>query len=351
MRIAQLATNVERVPPAGYGGTELIVSLLTEELIRRGHEVTLFATADSLTEATLVSVADKPLRSDPAQPPTRWQAFDVRLLIKLEQMQSEFDVVHNHMGWQALPILSKLSCAVVSTNHNPVKPYAEEIYLAHQDLPYVAISEAYKRLNFPDQLNYVNVVYNGIQCQDFGHVPGRKRDHLLFIGRLGKAKGTVDALDIAKKLGLPIKLAGKVDDNEQAYFDKEIKPRLDEPGVEFVGEVDSKTKLDLYRSAIAVVYPVAFEEPFGLVMVESLACGTPVMAFKRGSVPEVLSNGETAVIGNTVEELVSRFDEITRIQPETCLKRARDLFDVKRMVDGYEAVYNRISKKAPATVR
>lgn len=352
MRIAQLATNVERVPPAGYGGTELIVSHLTEELLRRGHEVTLFATADSITDAALVSVTDKPLRSDPTQPPTRWQAFDIRLLLKLQEMQSQFDIVHNHMGWQALPILSNLSCPVVSTNHNPVKPYAEDIYLSYRRLPYVAISQAYQKLNFPAQLNYVKVIYNGIKCDDFAAKElSPKRDNLLFIGRLGKAKGTVAALEIAKRLGLPLKLAGKIDDNEQDFFESEIKPRLEWPGMEFVGEVNATQKLELYKSAIAVVYPVAFDEPFGLVMAESLASGVPVMAFNRGSVSEILSDGETAVIGNSIEELVARFDEIARIQPQVCIDRARRLFDVSTMVDGYESVYKLVTAEAPVSVR
>jgi glycosyltransferase involved in cell wall biosynthesis len=346
LRIAQLATNVERVPPAGYGGTELVTSLLTEELINRGHEVTLFATADSVTQARLVSVTDRPLRTDPDQPVGRWAAFDLRLLLKLEAMQDQFDIVHNHMGWSALSELDRLRCKSVSTNHNLINQFVADIYLAFKHLPYVAISNAYKRLNFENELNYVGVVYNGINTSSYAHLPQRKRDYLLFLGRLGRSKGTVEAIEIARRLGLPMKLAGKIDDYDYDYFDEKIKPCLGKDGIDFIGEVDLKQKTELYQGALAVVYPIDFDEPFGLVMAESLACGTPVMAFNRGSVPEVLSDGETAVIGRTVDELVSRFPEIGRITPEACVNRVRRLFDVKTMVDGYEQVYAKILQNA-----
>jgi glycosyltransferase involved in cell wall biosynthesis len=238
MRIAQLATNVESVPPEGYGGTELVVHLLTEELIKRGHEVTLFATGDSRTSARLVSVTDKALRVDDRYGRAQWQAFDIRLLLKLEEMQDQFDIVHNHLGWQALPVLDRLRRPSVTTNHNPIKPYAEDIYFAFKHLPYVALSQAYKRLNHGDMLNYVDVVYNGIDCDQFLCGNAQERDFLLFIGRLGRAKGTADALEIARRLNLPIKLAGKIDDSDMSYFKEVLEPQLQTAQANFVGEVD-----------------------------------------------------------------------------------------------------------------
>ena len=343
MRIAQLATNVESVPPHGYGGTELVVSLLTEELIRRGHEVTLFATGDSTTKARLISTVDEPLRADPNHPATHWAAFDLRTLITLEKMKGQFDIVHNHMGWQALPALNDLEnsgLSVLSTNHNQVKDYAEDIFFSYGHLPFVSISKSYARLNHPEKLNYCATIYNGIDTSIFKHAESGKREGLLFIGRLGHDKGTAIAIDIARALDLPIILAGKVDRNDQHYFDTEVQPRLlSYDKAQFVGEVNMQQKIKLYREAIAVVYPINFEEPFGLVMAEAMASGTPVMAFDRGSVREVLEDNVTAVIGNTADDLIKRFPEILKMSAAACQKRAEDNFSVQRMVDNYEHFY------------
>jgi glycosyltransferase involved in cell wall biosynthesis len=347
MRIAQLATNVESVPPAGYGGTELIVSLLTEELISRGHDVTLFATGDSQTKARLISTVEGPLRAATDQPITHWPAFDIRSLIELERRQAEFDIVHNHMGWQALPCLNNLQkngVSVLSTNHNAVKDYVRDIYFEYSRLPYVAISKSYARLNYPEQINYAATVYNGINVSLFADHSQATRQGLLFIGRLGQDKGTAKAIDIARALNLPIILAGKVDKNDEDYFQKEVQPRLTAyDQAKFIGEVGLLQKVQLYREAIAVVYPIDFEEPFGLVMAEALASGTPVMAFDRGSVREVLEDKVTAVIGTTTDDLIKRFPEIQKISADACRKRAVENFSVKKMVDNYEHLYNQLT--------
>jgi glycosyltransferase involved in cell wall biosynthesis len=343
MRIAQLATNVESVPPGGYGGTELIVSLLTEELIARGHEVTLFATGDSKTKARLISTIAGPLRTATDQPSTHWPAFDLRTLIELEKRQGEFDIVHNHMGWQALPCLNNLhknGLSVLSTNHNPVKEYVRDIYFEYAKLPFIAISKSYAHLNYPERINYAATVYNGININVFARSDEEIREGLLFIGRLGQDKGTAKAIDIARALDMPITLAGKVDKNDEDYFQKEVQPRLAAYGkAKFIGEVNLAQKIELYKSAVAVVYPIDFEEPFGLVMAESLAAGTPVMAFDRGSVREVLEDKVTAVIGKTEDDLIKRFPEIKKMSAQACRKRAFDNFSVKKMVDNYEHVY------------
>jgi glycosyltransferase involved in cell wall biosynthesis len=346
MRIAQLATNVESVPPGGYGGTELIVSLLTEELVARGHEVTLFATGDSKTSARLISTIESPLRTAVDHPLTHWPAFDIRTLIELEKRQSEFDIVHNHMGWQALPCLNNLhksGLSVLSTNHNPIKEYVRDIYFEYAKLPFLAISKSYARLNYPEQINYAATVYNGIDTNLFAKKGEEIRTGLLFIGRLGQDKGTAKAIDIARTLGMPITLAGKVDKSDEDYFQKEVQPRLSTyDKAKFIGEVDLAQKIELYKSAVAVVYPIDFEEPFGLVMAESLAAGTPVMAFDRGSVREVLEDKVTAIIGKTEDDLIKRFPEIERMSADACRKRAFDNFSVKKMVDNYEHFYNQL---------
>jgi glycosyltransferase involved in cell wall biosynthesis len=345
MRIAQLAPLVEPVPPRGYGGTELVVSLLTDELVARGHEVTLFASGDSQTAARLMPIVPEALRRQNI-PERRWAAYDIMALLKLEELAEQFDVVHNHMGWQALPALRGLSVPAVSTNHNPVKDYCAPIYMACGGLPYVSISNAYRRFNYPDRLNYVATVYNGIDIERFDASSPSARSFLLFFGRVCPDKGTAEAIRIAQAVGLPLKIAGKLDVNDRLYFESSVKPHLRSPQVEYLGEVDDEGKVDLYRHAIAVLNPINFDEPFGLVMAEALACGTPVVALNRGSVREVLSDGETAVVGESVEELIRRFPEVQRIQSDACKRRARALFSKQKMADGYERVYRNLTERS-----
>jgi len=348
MRIAQLSANVEPVPPPGYGGTELIVSLLTEELIKRGHDVTLFASGDSTTAARLIPVTPKALRPEGKFPTTQWPAFDIRTLLTLQEMKSEFDIVHSHMSWSALPYLDTLECAVLTTMHNQVKPYCEAIYCRFAHQSYVAISDSFKTLNLPEKLNYVATIYNGIKVDAFTPVDlNCKRDFLLFVGRICNDKGTAEAIDIAQKLNLPLKIAGKVDKNDEPYFEKEVKPRLRHGGADFIGEIGHDEKVKLYQSAIAVVYPINFNEPFGLVMAESLAAGTPVMAFDRGSVREILSEPETAIIGKSVDQLVDKFPLLEKISRQHCIDRVKKMFSVEKMVDGYEELYYGLLESQP----
>lgn len=353
MRIAQLASSVESVPPNGYGGTEIVVDLLTQELIKQGHEVTLFASGDSKTSARLISIVEQSLRTDPNIPQSRWAAYDIKTLIKLEEMKGEFDIIHNHMSWSALPYLNnldKLGIPCVTTNHNPVRDYCKDIYFAYKHLPFVSISNAYRRLNHPEMLNYVGTVYNGIDLSSYSLSTDSKREFLLFLGRICDDKGTRESIEIAERLGLPLKIAGKVDKRDQAYFDEHVKPKLGN-NIEFVGEVNAAQKQDLYTKAIAVTYAINFDEPFGLVMAEALACGTPVLALNRGSVKEVLSNGETAVIGDSISELIERFNEIEKISPSVCRKRVEELFSKEKMASSYLSLYQELSSRNPATAR
>jgi glycosyltransferase involved in cell wall biosynthesis len=345
MRIAQLAANVESVPPLGYGGTEIVVNLLTEGLVCRGDEVTLFASGDSKTKARLVSVTEHALRTNQNVPQRQWQAFDLQTLLKLKRMKGEFDLVHNHMGYQALPFLDELGVPSLTTLHNPIKPYNYPIYKEFSHLPYAAISDAFRRLNHGDLLNYVATVYNGIDLDLYPFPEGAKREYLLFLGRVCHDKGTADAIDIAKSLGLPLKIAGKVDEPDRAYFEDKVKPKLN-TSIEFLGEVNHEQKLQLYSNAMALLHPINFDEPFGLTLVESLAEGTPVVAINRGSISEVLSDRETAVVGKTKQELIERFDEVKKIDPKTCRKRVQEKFSKERMVDGYGKLYDAIVKRA-----
>lgn len=351
MRIAQLAPLAESVPPRGYGGSELVVSLLTEELVKRGHEVTLFASGDSATDAELVSCAPSGLRQSSDIPETRWPAYDLKSLLALERMSSRFDIVHSHMGFIALPFLRGIKRPSVSTNHNCVSDYCADIFLEYKEQPIVAISDSYRKLNYADELNYVATVYNGVDIDTFTFDQEEKPKHLLFLGRLCPEKGTVEAIKIARQLGLPIVLAGKVDKRDGKYFEEKVLPLLNEPDVEFVGEVNLEEKGRLYRSALATLCPVRFEEPFGLVLAESLASGTPVMAFRRGAIPEVISDGETGIVGDTIADLVNRFGEIEKINRAACRERAIRLFSKEKMTEHYEQVYLQLQSKALASRR
>lgn len=339
MRIAQLAPLSESVPPETYGGTELIVSLLTEGLVKNGHEVTLFAAGDAKTKSKLISVVEKSLRTDQTIPIRQWQAYDLRLLVELEKRKDDFDIIHNHMGYQALPFLDRFKKPTVTTNHNNIKDYTGPIYLNYASLPYVAISNSYRQSNYPDKLNYYGMVYNGIDLKQFPFRENQKREYLLFIGRVGNDKGTLEAIEIALALNMPLKIAGKVDEADKAYFEQKIKPLLSNPKIEYVGEVNLKEKVALYNNAIAVIYPINFDEPFGLVMVEALAMGRPVVALNRGAVKEVISDKETGIIANTKEELIKRFGEIDKISALACRNRAVSLFSYEKMVAEYEKVY------------
>ena len=224
--------------------------------------------------------------------------------------------------------------------------------MKYAHLPYVAISEAYKRLNFPDKLNYQAVIYNGITvseflCEEDESVPSRK--YLLFLGRICRDKGTMEAIEIARKLALPLIIAGKLDLADEPYFRTYVEPYLEPGKIDFIGEVDYSKKLSLFRGALAVLYPIAFEEPFGLVMAEAMASGTPVLALDRGSVREVLIDGKTAVIGHSVGELITRFGEIARIDPKECQLRALEMFSVEKMMAGYERLYHSLVKAHVST--
>jgi glycosyltransferase involved in cell wall biosynthesis len=265
--------------------------------------------------------------------------------LRLLELKDEFDLVHNHLGYHALPFLAQLALPVVTTIHNPIKEYCRDIFLAYRHLPFVSISESFRALNLPDRLNYIGCVYNGIDTDAFANVPKVSREYLLFVGRISNDKGTAEAIDIAKALGLPIKIAGKIDSNDATYFANQIKPRLEAyERAEYVGEVNHDQKRVLYAGARAVVYPINFDEPFGLVMAESLASGTPVMACDRGSVREIIVDCETGIIGKTKENLINRYSEIASISSENCVRRVSECFSVKKMVDGYENIYRLLAE-------
>ena len=340
MRIAQVAPLWEQVPPVGYGGIELIVSLLTEELVKRGHEVTLFASGDSITSATLESVCDKALRPSGILP-FEEMVYEQMQLSNLFQRANDFDIIHSHVDDLALPYGSFTKTPVVHTTHHVFRPLVKKIFEQHRQQNYVSISLAHQQRDLG--LNYVANVYNAIAVDRFTFAPTPEDPpYLFFLGRLSPQKGPHLAIEIAKRTGWKLKIAGMVNFSNREFFEAEVEPHLDGQQIEFLGEIGHDQKVELYKGAAATLFPITWPEPFGLVMVESMACGTPVIALANGAAPEVITHGETGMLCHSVDECVAAVAEIPRLDRLACRKRVEDQFSTEHMVDGYEAVYRKL---------
>jgi len=340
MRIAQIAPLWERVPPPAYGGTELVVSVLTDELVRRGHEVTLFATGDSVTLAHLEPICPEPLRLKGVLPP-EGAVYEQIQLSHVFQQASKFDIIHSHVGYPALPYANLTKTPVVHTLHGIFTPLFEQIFVQHRNQHFVSISNSQRR---PDlHLNYVATVYNAIATERFQFYPQPDEPpYLAFLGRMSIEKGPHLAIAIAKATGIPLKMAGKIDFDNENFFKQEVAPHIDGEQIQFLGEADHAMKNDLMGRAIATLFPITWQEPFGLVMAESMASGTPVIAMNLGAAPEVIAHGKTGFLCDTVEACVAAVQQIHTIDRAACRAHVEAHFRVERMVDGYEAVYETI---------
>lgn len=339
MRIAQVAPLWERVPPPAYGGIELVVSLLTDELVRRGHEVTLFASGDSLSLAKLESVHPQALRLDPSV--KECNIYEMLQLSRVYEQAQEFDIIHSHMGCAALPYTRLVKTPTVHTLHGIFTSDNEKMFSHAKGQPYVSISNAQRESRLG--LNCVATVYNGINIDSYSFYPKPDEPpYLAFLGRISPEKGTHHAIDIAKRSGWHLKIAGKVDRVDVEYYEKEIKPHIDGKQIEYLGEANHVQKNVLMGRAFATLFPITWREPFGLVMVESMAAGTPVIAINLGSAPEVIVHGKTGFLCDTVEECVAAIDKVRTIDRRNCRDHVLNNFTVKQMADGYEAVYQQI---------
>jgi glycosyltransferase involved in cell wall biosynthesis len=339
MRIAQVAPLWERVPPPAYGGIELVVGLLTDELVKRGHEVTLFATGDSITQAKLESVHPQALRLD-----NNIKEYDIYAMLQLSQVyerSAEFDIIHSHMGHAALPYANLVKTPTVHTLHGIFTPDNEKLFMHAHRQPFVSISEAQRepRLN----LNCVSTVYNGIDLNQYQfYAQPQDPPYLAFLGRLSPEKGPHLAIEIAKRSGWYLKMAGKVDVVDREYFEQSIKPHIDGQQIEYLGEANHAQKCELMGNAVATLFPITWREPFGLVMIESMATGTPVIAMELGSTPEVIAHGKTGFLCRTVDECIAAIDQVPQLNRLTCREHVVKNFSVERMTDGYEAIYQQI---------
>jgi glycosyltransferase involved in cell wall biosynthesis len=346
MRIAQVAPLYERVPPVLYGGTERVVSYLTEELVRRGHRVTLFASGDSCTAARLVSPLPRALRLDPkAQDPLG--AHMVELGQVFEQA-AEFDVIHCHVDYLAFPCARLVTTPTVHTLHGRLDlPHLVPVFRHFGDLPLVSISNTQRAPLAPLAVDWRATVYHGVPLERYPYTQGDGR-YLAYLGRIAPEKRPDLAIAVAKRVGLPLKIAAKVDAADREYFEREIRPLLDHPLIQFIGEIGDADKAAFLGGARALLFPVDWPEPFGLVMIEALACGTPVIARGCGSVPEVVEPGRTGFIADTVDELAAAVHQVDWIDRAECRRVAEERFSMARMVDRYEAVYRSIVSMAYA---
>jgi glycosyltransferase involved in cell wall biosynthesis len=339
MKIAQIAPLAESVPPRLYGGTERVVSYLTEELVRLGHEVTLFASGDSQTSARLVACAPRALRLDPHVR----EALPHHLLM-IERVRSrahEFDVLHFHVEHVHLPLFRPLARKCVTTLHGRLDlPDLVPLYREFDDLPLVSISDAQRR-PLP-RANWVATVYHGLPEPVCPYNPAPRGRYLAFLGRVSPEKGLERAIEIARRTGWRLRIAAKVDRTDQGYWRSRIAPLLSEPLVEFVGEVDEEHKPALLGNAAALLFPIDWPEPFGLAMIEAMSCGTPVIAWPHGSVPEIVEHGVTGFIVGSVDEAVSAVRNIPRLERAQVRRRFDERFGAGRMARDYLAVYRRL---------
>lgn len=339
MKIAQVSPLYESVPPKLYGGTERIVSYLTEELVRQGHEVTLFASGDSVTEARLVPVVPQALRLCKECIDT--MAHHVLALEKVAQQAENFEVVHFHIDYLHFPLSRCCAYPQVTTLHGRLDiPDLVPLYEEFSEMPVVSISDA-QRTPLP-AANWQGTVYHGLpeDLYQFHAGPGR---YLAFLGRISPEKRVDRAIEIARRAGLPLKIAAKVDKVDAEYFETEIKPLLAQPHVEFIGEIGEAEKNDFLGNAIALLFPIDWCEPFGLVMIEAMACGTPVIAFRRGSVEEVMVPGRSGFICDTVEEAVEAVDRVKQLDRAQCRRVFEERYTVTRMARDYAEIYRRLT--------
>lgn len=342
MRIAQVAPLWERVPPSTYGGIELVVGLLTDELVRRGHEVTLFASGDSITAAELVSVHPRALRLDSNV--KEYGIYEMLQLAWVYEQAEEFDIIHSHVGYGALPYGNLVKTPTVHTLHGIFTSDNEKMFKYAKNKPYVSISHAQREPRLG--LNYVATVYNGIDVSSYKFYPQPEEPpYLAFLGRMSPEKGPHLAIAIAKLAGWHLKMAGKVDIVDVEYFEREIKPQIDGKQIEYLGEANHAQKNALMGGAVATLFPITWREPFGLVMVESMAAGTPVIAMNLGSTLEVIAQGKTGFLCNNVGECVNAISQVTELDRYGCREYVNKHFSVENMTDGYEAVYEKIVKK------
>jgi glycosyltransferase involved in cell wall biosynthesis len=342
VKIAQVAPLYEAVPPGAYGGTERVIAVLCDGLVAQGHEVTLFAPERSETAAKLEAY-DEPLR----ERLSREELVDLaphlhlKMLAEIYRRGDEFDLVHSHLDIWTFPFTALSDTPTVLTMHGRLDlDFLRDLLPRYASVPLVSISDDQRRAVADLDLTWAATVYNGLDYTSYQDVPHDSDGYLGFVGRIAEEKGPLAAIEIARRSGLPLRVAAKVDPLDEDYYEEEVKPEMG-PDVDFIGEIEEHDKPAFYAGARATLFPSDWPEPFGLVMIESLAAGTPVIALRRGSVPEVIEDGVTGFICDDVEAMVRATERIGELDPEVCRRHA-DRFSGEAMCRGYERVYERL---------
>jgi glycosyltransferase involved in cell wall biosynthesis len=339
MRIAQVAPLAEAIPPKLYGGSERVVSWLTEELVRRGHDVTLFASGDSHTSATLVPGAPAGLRLSGIK---EHLASNLVMLSDVRDRAAGFDVIHFHTDLLQYPIFEHLGASTITTMHGRLDLIDfMPVYEKFADMPRVSISNA-QRVPAPANTNWLDTIYHGFPADllQFNPMGG---SYLAFLGRISPEKRPDRAIEIAVKAGVPLKIAAKVDPVDVAYFEDVIEPLLDHPLVEYVGEINDRQKSDFLGNALALLFPIDWIEPFGLVMIEAMACGTPIIGWRNGSVPEVLEDDVTGFVIDSIDQAVEAVGKLGTLDRMLVRDSFERRFTVQQMTDRYIAAYQRLA--------
>ena len=345
-RIAQVSPLYESVPPQLYGGTERVVSTLTEELVRQGHDVTLFASGDSRTKAKLVPCSPRSLRLDPGCVDSL--SHHIVMLEEVFSRAHEFDILHFHIDYLHFPVSRRAHVPQVTTLHGRLDlPDLPAVYRAFNDMPLISISDAQRRpLAFA---NWQRTVLHGLASDQLSFHPDRG-SYLAFLGRISPEKRVDRAIEIAKRVGMPLKIAAKVDKIDKNYFDRQIKPLLDDASVEFVGEINEQQKDGFLGNAAALLFPIDWPEPFGLVMIEAMACGTPVVAFRNGSVPEVIRPGISGFIVEDMDAAVKATEQALTLSRQACRNDFEARFTAERMALDYLAAYEEVVRPATSQI-
>ena len=343
MKIAQVAPLYESVPPEQYGGTERVVSYLTEELAELKHEVTLFASGDSITSAELVPCCPRSLRTDPNRIDPLVHHF--LMLEEVFKRTSQFDLVHFHIDYLHFPLSRRSRISQLTTLHGRLDlPDLAPLYRRFRDMPLVSISDAQRR-PIP-WAQWMGTVYHGLP-EDLFKFHEARGDYLAFLGRVSPEKRVDRAIEIAKRTGMPLKIAAKVDKADRDYFENVIKPMLDSSVVQFIGEIGGKEKEEFLGKAYALLFPIDWPEPFGLVMIEAMACGAPVIAWTHGSVPEIMEDGAGFVV-DSVEEAARAVERLASFDRRRCRDVFEKRFTAARMARDYVNIYERLPEKGPA---
>ncbi|MPY76646.1 MAG: glycosyltransferase [Alphaproteobacteria bacterium] len=340
MKIAQVPPLIESVPPKLYGGTERIVSYLTEELVRQGHDVVLFASGDSETAGELVKCSPQALRLAQVGDTL---PYHVLQLEQVRRRADEFDILHFHSDYLHLPLARSIVRPSVTTMHGRLDlPAYPSLFVEFIDMPLVSISDAQRS---PLQAEWAATIHHGLPPDLYAFSPRGFGGYLAFLGRICPEKRPDRAIEIAKRANLELKIAAKIDKVDQAYFDQVIRPMLNDPRIEFVGEIGEAQKQDFLAGARAMLFPVDWPEPFGLVLIEAMACGTPVVAWRQGSVPEVIEHGISGFIVESIDEAVAAIEQVGSLDRKAVRRKFEARFTVERMAHDYLRVYESLIER------